>query len=117
MNLEIGGTVPGYEHENLHSPHNVYIGIAGETGLIGILFFLFAQLYLAFVAPFRGMSPWRRLSGVLAFAIMFAGLAETRDGYAPGVATVALLAARASGLRAARDRAPNPTINPIAQAL
>ena len=117
MNLEIGGTVPGYEHENLHSPHNLYIGLAGETGLIGVVFFLFAQLYLAFAAPFQRMSAWLRLSGALAFAIMFAGLAEMRDGYSPGVATVALLAARASGLRAAREREPSPKINPIAQAL
>jgi len=116
MNLEVGGTVPGYEHENLHSPHNLYIGIAGEAGLVGVLFFLLAQFYLAFVAPFQGMSSWLRLSGALAFAVMFAGLAEMRDGFSPGVATVALLAARASGLRAPRERPPNPTRNPIAQA-
>jgi O-antigen ligase len=112
MNVDIGGTVPGYEREGLHSPHNVYIGIAGETGLLGVLAFLAAQLHLAFVAPFRMVSPWQRLAGTLAFAILVAGLAETRDGYAPGVATVALLAARASALRrepvAMRARKPAP---------
>ena len=117
MNLEIGGTVPGDEHENLHSPHNLYIGIAGEAGLVGVLFFLFAQLYLAFAAPFQGMSSWLRLSGALAFAVLFAGLAEMRDGYSPGVATVALFAALCLGLCPARERLPNPTRNPIAQAL
>jgi exopolysaccharide production protein ExoQ len=99
MNMDIGGSVPGYEQENLHSPHSLYIGIACETGVVGVLFFLLAQLHLAFVAPYRSLTPWLRLSAAFAFAILLAGLAEMRDGYAPGVATVALLAARSAGLR------------------
>jgi exopolysaccharide production protein ExoQ len=120
MNLAVGGSVPGYERESLHSPHSVYIGIAGETGVLGVLFFVFAQLHLAFVVPFRGASCWLRLSGALGFAILLAGFAETRDGYAPGVATVALLAARAAGLRAAaRPAIPaaRRATKPSAQAL
>jgi O-antigen ligase len=102
LNVEVGGTVPGYERAALHSPHSVYIAIVGETGLLGLAAFLLAQLHLAFVAPFRALSPWLRLSGALAFAILVAGLAEARDGYAPGVATVALLAARGAALRQER---------------
>jgi exopolysaccharide production protein ExoQ len=121
MNIEIGGSVPGYERENLHSPHSLYLGIAGETGVVGVLCFLFAQLHLAFVAPYRRLSPWLRLSATLAFAILLAGLAEMRDGYAPGAATVALLAARSAGLRSAGARPVTPAArratNPIAQAL
>jgi exopolysaccharide production protein ExoQ len=100
INLEIGNSVPGYERENLRSPHNVYLGLVGETGIAGVVLFLAAQLYCAFVMPFRRLSAWLRLAGMLAFAILVAGIAEMRDGYAPGVATVALLAARAGGLRA-----------------
>lgn len=96
LNLAVGGTVPGQEGAALHSPHSLYIGIIGETGVVGLAAFLVAGLHLAFVAPFRAVSPWLRLSGALAFAILVAGLAETRDGYAPGVATVALIAARAA---------------------
>jgi O-antigen ligase len=104
INLEIGNSVPGYEREALRSPHNVYLGLVGETGIVGLLFFLAAQIFCAFVAPFRALSAWLRLSGMLAFAVLVAGLAEMRDGYAPGVATVALLAARSAGLRAAESR-------------
>ncbi len=99
LNAEVGGTVPGHESEGLHSPHSLYIGLVGETGWPGVAALVLALLHLAFVAPFRAVSPWLRLSGALAFAILVAGLAETRDGYAPGVATVALLAARAAALR------------------
>ena len=105
LNVAVGGTVPGYEREALHSPHSLYIGLFGETGILGLAAFLVAQLHLAYVAPFRAVSPWLRLCGVLAFAILVAGIAEMRDGYAPGVATVALLAARATALR--QPRSPN----------
>jgi len=109
LNLAVGGTVPGQERAALHSPHSLYIGILGETGVVGLAAFVVAGLYLAFVAPFGARSPWLRLSGALAFAILVAGLAETRDGYAPGVATVALVAARAAALRQERATRRSPT--------
>jgi exopolysaccharide production protein ExoQ len=102
LNLRIGGSVPGYERERLHSPHNSYLGILGEVGVIGALLFVAAHAHLALIAPFRVASAWRRLVAVLAVAILCAGLAEMRDGYSPGVATVLLLAARSAGIRAER---------------
>lgn len=109
LNVAVGGTVPGQEQAALHSPHSLYIGILGETGVVGLAAFLLAGLHLAFVAPFRARSSWLRLSGALAFAILVAGLAETRDGYAPGVATVALVAARAAALAQERTSRRSPT--------
>jgi exopolysaccharide production protein ExoQ len=102
LNVAIGGSVPGQEAAGLHSPHSLYIALVGETGLVGLVAFVLAGLHLAFVAPFRAVSRWRDLVGALAFAILLAGLAETRDGYAPGVATVALVAARAAAFRQER---------------
>jgi exopolysaccharide production protein ExoQ len=102
LNLRIGGSVPGYERERLHSPHNSYLGIVGEVGVIGVLLFVAAHAHLALLAPFRVPSAWRRLVAVLAVAILCAGVAEMRDGYSPGVATVLLLAARSAGIRAER---------------
>lgn len=99
LNVALGGTVPGQERAALHSPHNLYLGLVGETGVVGLVAFVLAVLHLAFVAPFRTVSRWHDLAGALAFAILVAGIAETRDGYAPGVATVALLAARGAALR------------------
>lgn len=106
LNRAIGGSVPGLERENLHSPHNVYLGLLGEVGVVGLATFLFAQLWLALVQPFRAPSRWLRLSAALAFAVLFAGLAEMRDAYAPGVATIALVAARARGLGTGRPDHP-----------
>jgi hypothetical protein len=119
MNMRIGGSVPGYERERLHSPHSTYLGLLGEAGLIAVLLFAGAHAYIALVAPFRVLSPWRRLSAVLAVAILSAGLAEMRDGYAPGVATVALLTARSAGIRAERrqNHLAAARRNPMAQAL
>lgn len=109
LNVAVGATVPGQETAGLHSPHSLYITLLGETGVLGLATFLLAVLHLAFVAPFRAQSPWLALSGALAFAILVAGLAETRDGYAPGVATVALLAARAAAFAQGRAALRSPT--------
>lgn len=111
LNVAVGGSVPGQEQAGLHSPHSLYVGLVGEVGVPGVVAFVLAGLYLAFVAPFARASRWRDLAGALAVAILVAGFAETRDGYAPGVATVALLAARSAALaqeRATR-RSPIPS--------
>ena len=110
LNVAVGGTVPGQERAALHSPHSLYLGLLGETGVVGVAAFLLACLHLAFVAPFRTVSRWLDLAGALTFAILVAGIAETRDGYAPGVATVALIAARAAALR--QERATRRSATP-----
>ena len=63
FNRAIGAGVPGYEAQALHSPHSLYIGLASETGLVGLACFLAAQGWLAFVAPFRSPVPGRASPG------------------------------------------------------
>lgn len=99
LNVAVGAGVPGQEAARLHSPHSLYVALFAETGLPGLAAFVLAGLHLAFVAPFAALSRWRDLAGALAFAILLAGLAETRDGTVPGIATVALVTARAAALR------------------
>jgi len=102
LNRAVGGAVPGYEAQGLRSPHSLYVGLACETGLVGVAFFIAAQAYIAFVTPFRRLTPWSRTSGALAVAILLAGISEMRDGFIPGAATLLLVAARAAALRQSR---------------
>jgi hypothetical protein len=104
----IGGSSPGLEEQALHSPHNVYIGIAGEVGVFGLFFFVMGHLYVALVAPLRHLDAWARLAGTLALAILLAGITEMRDGYGLGVATIALVAARGAALHQIDLRRPHP---------
>ena len=99
LNRAIGGAVPGYEAQALRSPHSLYVGLASETGMVGVAFFVGAQAYIALVTPFRRLTPWSRTSGALAVAILLAGISEMRDGFIPGAATLLLIAARAAALR------------------
>jgi O-antigen ligase len=101
LNRAIGGAVPGHEAQRLRSPHSLYIGLASETGLVGLVCFVAAQAWIALVAPFRRLSPWSRTAGALAVAILLAGITEMRDGFLPGTATLLLIVARAASFRCA----------------
>jgi len=95
--------VPGHETQSLRSPHSLYIGLASETGLVGVACFVAAHAWLALVAPFRRLSPWSRTAGALSVAILLAGITEMRDGFLPGTATLLLIVARTVSFRADRD--------------
>ena len=106
LNRAIGAAVPGYEAQRLRSPHSLYIGLASESGLVGLAFFVAAHAWIAVVAPFRDLTPWSRIAGALAVAILLAGVTEMRDGFLPGTATLLLVAARAAALRDPPDGQP-----------
>ena len=106
LNRAIGAAVPGYEAQRLRSPHSLYIGLASESGLVGLAFFVAAHAWIAVVAPFRNLTPWSRIAGALAVAILLAGVTEMRDGFLPGTATLLLVAARAAALRDPPDGQP-----------
>jgi len=103
LNRAIGAAVPGHETQSLRSPHSLYIGLASETGLVGVACFVAAHAWLALVAPFRRLSPWSRTAGALSVAILLAGITEMRDGFLPGTATLLLIVARTVSFRPGRD--------------
>ena len=106
LNRAIGAAVPGHEAQRLRSPHSLYIGLASESGLVGLAFFVAAHAWIAVVAPLRNLTPWSRIAGALAVAILLAGVTEMRDGFLPGTATLLLVAARAAALRDPPDGQP-----------
>lgn len=108
LNARIGGTIPGAEGQGLHSPHNSYIGILGETGLLGLCFFILCHLYLALIAPFRRLDRWTRLAAALSLGILVGAVSEVRDAYVIGVATLLLIMCRAMAIRTAATSAAAP---------
>lgn len=103
--VAVGNTIPGFEGEGLFSTHSVYISILGETGPIGLALFVGAIGYLALIVPFRSADRWSHLAAGYAFAILIIGIAETRDGHGPGIATILLLTARAQSFNQSLARA------------
>ncbi len=99
INLAIGGSVPGFEYQKLHSPHSLYVGLFGEVGFVGLLLFLGGHAYIAIIASFKSNNTWVHCAGALSFLIILAGTAEMRDGIIPGIATIMLIVARGASLR------------------
>jgi O-antigen ligase len=99
LNRAIGAAVPGHEAQRLRSPHSLYLGLASESGLIGVAFFVAAHAWVALVAPFGRLASWSSTTGAFAVAILLAGVTEMRDGFLPGTATLLLVAARGASLR------------------
>lgn len=108
LNARIGGTIPGAEEQGLHSPHNTYIGILGETGVIGLGFFVLCHLYIMLVAPFRRLDLWTRLAAAISLGILSAAVSEMRDASALGFATVLILLCRAAAVRSGTCAAMAP---------
>lgn len=112
LNARIGGTIPGAEEQGLHSPHNTYIGVFGETGVIGLGFFVLCHLYLMLIAPFRRLDLWTRLAAAISLGVLTAAVSEMRDASALGLATVLILLCRGASTRVDTRAATIPRCEP-----
>lgn len=87
------------EHGQIYTPHNMYIAMLGETGIIGVAIYIFMLFYYSFIFPLRNRSVARTLVGMLGFLIMIEGMKETHEIYDIGVGMFTLLFMRAVALR------------------
>jgi exopolysaccharide production protein ExoQ len=66
---------------SIRQPHNIFIGVIGDGGLVGLLLFVSGLFYVAFVLPFQKKTFEARLCAIGAFLIMVGGVVEGRVGY------------------------------------
>jgi len=72
------------------TPHNVYLGVFGDTGLFGLLAYLGAMLYLSLVRPLSQPSRYAKMTAAVGFLVLAHGLVETHEVFAQGLAWVLL---------------------------
>ncbi len=91
--LNITGSLPG--SSGVGHPHNLYIAILGEVGIVGLILFVGGHLWIMLVSPFRNQSEWAIMASGLSFIIMLRAMAEDYDGYRVSVAFILIVLARA----------------------
>lgn len=75
-------------------PHNLYVALLGEVGLVGVVLFVGGHLWILLVSPFRNNSEWAVMASGLSFVILLRALAEDNEGYHMSVAFILIVLAR-----------------------
>ncbi len=75
-------------------PHNLYIALLGEVGVVGVILFVGGHLWIMLVSPFRNRSEWAVLASALSFVLLLRAMAEDGDGYNVSVAFILIVLAR-----------------------
>jgi O-antigen ligase len=70
---------------NIVTPHNVFLGVLGDTGLFGLCTFMLIMGYLTIVLPLYrpGRGAW--MCAAVGFQILSHGLVETHEVLSPGL--------------------------------
>lgn len=87
------------EFGSIRTPHNMYIAVFGDGGVIGLVTYVCGLFYLAFVAPFTMRSETSRATALAAFMILVGGTVETRGVYGSSLDFFILLTLRALAVR------------------
>ena len=91
------------KYGSIHTPHNMYIAIFGEVGLLGLVAFAVPLIYLMAYLPFRyaGRTPFA--CGMVAFTTAVSGMSETREVFGIGLNMSLLILLYASTIRQLND--------------
>jgi len=114
--LEIAGSLnfaSGVGH-----PHNLYIALLGEVGIVGLLFFVGGHLWIMLVSPFRNRTEWSVMAAGLSFMILLRAMAEDHEGYRLSVAFILIVLARgqlASGAGKLLPKGRGPRLRSLPQ--
>jgi exopolysaccharide production protein ExoQ len=85
------------------TPHNIFLGVLGDTGLFGLVTFLAALLYLTLVLPMMRPGSSVMLCAAIGFLILAHGLVETHEVLAPGPGWFLLILTYALALQEQRS--------------
>jgi O-antigen ligase len=94
------------------TPHNLFIGVFGDTGLFGLSAFVLTLLWLAIATPLYRANTAGHLCSAVALLIIFNGLIETGLPFGPSVTAFTLVLFFAT---AQRRTSPSPENAPADQ--
>jgi exopolysaccharide production protein ExoQ len=79
----------------IFTPHNMYLAVFGEVGILGLIAYIVPLLMIAFHNPLRQDKPGRNLLPAFALYFLVSGLDETHDvfGVCSGIFMILLLRA------------------------
>lgn len=66
------------------TPHNMFLGVFGDSGLIGLMAFVGLLLFFSIYIPFKSSSPFGAALGGVSTATMLLGMGETHDTFGAG---------------------------------
>jgi len=69
----------------IFTPHEIFLGAFGDSGIIGLSIFILTMLYLSLVLPLKHKSGISRLLGSLGALVILDGLVETHEIYNSGI--------------------------------
>jgi O-antigen ligase len=98
------------------TPHNVFLGVFGDTGLFGLCAFILTVGYLTVVLPLYRPARGTFMCAAVGFLIMAHGLVETHEVLAPGLGWFLLVLSYALSIKERKEQLLAPTA-PVAQAV
>lgn len=81
------------------TPHNIYLGVLGDSGLFGLVGFLGLLFYITFVVPLSSQKSLALTTSAVGFLMMAHGMVETHEVFSPGIGWFLLALGRALTLR------------------
>lgn len=66
------------------TPHNMFLGVFGDSGVLGLACFLGLMIYLGVVVPLKHDTPWSNALAGVVWVSLVQGLVETHDTFGGG---------------------------------
>lgn len=88
------------------TPHNVFLGVLGDTGLFGLVIFIITVFYLALVLPLTRPGKATMMCASVGFLIMAHGMVETHEVLLPGLGWFLLILSYSIALKEHKQAAP-----------
>lgn len=92
----------------INTPHNMYIAVFGEVGLLGLIAFVPPLLWFLLAAPFLHANREGQIVGAVALTMMLGGMGETREVFGVGLNMAILISAYAMAV--SRKRAASAPV-------
>ena len=73
------------EFGGILTPHQMYLGAFGDSGLLGLLVYIFTLLYVTIILPLKIKTDIIQMVGSIGMLIIIGGFVETHEIYSSGI--------------------------------